>query len=146
MEKSPTILTICWVIQAPRPVLFRSLRLCGPTSVCIIIAKIGKFLWLVGVSQPWFCCVGVGCCFSKSYLLCSSSRSSVLPMASLLLLCLPSCPSLPTLNFGKHICHICVCFGTGSPFHLMLYVISFFFFVLFLFSFLSLSEKVVAAF
>lgn len=66
--------------------------------------------------------LGWGCCFSESYLLCSSSSSFVPFLPLVLLLCTPLLPNLPTLNFGKHICNICVHRGMGPPFHLMLYL------------------------
>lgn len=55
-------------------------------------------------------------CFSKSYLFCLSSLSFLLQFSLLP----PS--SLPTLNFGKHICNNPFCFGMSPPFHFMLYV------------------------
>lgn len=137
MEKSPTVFTICWDLQAPRPVFFRSLQLCGPTSVCIIIAKIGIFLWLVGVTQPWFCCIGVGCCFLKA-------TSYVRPAVLLLLSCLPSAalppllPQPPHPEFWKaHLLYSCLLWDGAPPppFHLMLYVMSFFRFVFVFFPF-----------
>lgn len=97
----------------------------------------------VGMSQPLLCCVGVGCCFSESYLLCSSSRSSVPFAPPVLPCCSPVLPSRPALDFGKHICNICVHFGMGPPVSSRaLFVKSC---VFFLFPF-SLSEKVAAAF
>lgn len=62
--EDPTFLRICWVLWAWGPVLFRSLQPCGPTSVCVIIAKMGLFCRAgVGMSRPLFCCVRVGVLF-----------------------------------------------------------------------------------
>lgn len=54
----------------------------------MIIAKIGVFSWLVRVSQPWFCCVGVGVVFLKA-------TSYVCPLVLLSLSCLPFCCTAP---------------------------------------------------
>lgn len=129
-------LTICWVIRVWGPVLLTSLCLCGPVSVCIIITKIGLFSWLLRCASLGFVALGWGCCFSESYLLCLSS-SSVPFLPLVLLLCSPL-PSVPTLVLGKHICNICVHCGRGPHFISCFICKSFF-------SFLSLSEKVVAA-
>lgn len=40
--EDPTFLIVSWVIRVEGPVLFRSWRLCGPTSACVTtVAKTG---------------------------------------------------------------------------------------------------------
>lgn len=72
----------------------------------------------------FFVCLGfflgggcwMGDCFSKSYLFCLSSLSFLLQFSLL------SPSSLPTLNFGKHICSDTFCFGMSPPLSFYAYV------------------------
>ena len=106
-------------------------------------------LFRAGWGQASLCVVamGRGCCFSKSYLLCLSS-SFVPFMPPILLLCFPpTSPSLPSLNFWKaHLQYLCSLWDGSSRFTSCFICKSCGFFVFVFFSFLSLSEKVVAAF
>lgn len=122
LEKEPTVLTACRAAQAREPVLLRPLQTMW-CHLCVHDHCQNRCVFVAGQGEPALVllCWG-GCCFSKSYLLCLPTCSSVPLLPPLLLYCSllsqSRCPSI----FGKHICNIRVCFGTGPTFHLMLYV------------------------
>lgn len=126
---------------------------CGPTSVCIITAKTG--LWSLcragwGQDGPCVVAMGWGCCFSQSYLLCLSSSFVPLHASHPAALRPPLLPNLPPLNFWKaHLQYLCSLWDGSSVSSHALFVrvvCGVFSCVFFFSSFLSLSEKIVAAF
>lgn len=137
--EDPAFLRICWVIGTCGSG-FRSWQPCCPSSVCIIIAKTGPFSRLVrGGASLCFVALGRGCCFSRSYLFCSSGGPFPPPR---LLLCTSHSAWPPHPEFGKPTFAIFV-FTLGWT---LRFTSRFICKSLGLFSFLSLFEEVVAAF
>lgn len=150
---NPTFLTVCWVLQVWGPVFFKSFfTRVAPPPCALSLPKLASGLCRAGWGQDGPCVVamGWGCCFSQSYLLCLSSSFVPLHASHPAALRPPLLPNLPPLNFWKaHLQYLCSLWDGSSVSSHALFVrvvCGVFSCVFFFSSFLSLSEKIVAAF
>lgn len=147
---NPTFLTVCWVLQVWGPVFFKSFSRVWPHLRvhyhCQNWPLVSLQGWL-GTRRPVSCCNGAGVLFFSKLPLtfvqffCSPTRLPSCCSAS------PTSPQPPRpLNFWKaHLQYLCLLWDGSSVSSHALFVrvvCGFFFFS----SFLSLSEKIVAAF